>query len=81
MVRKRESLQNVLRKELIDFLMARYRLRNACLSILIPIKFAAVPDENTSGLIEHANQVSPLHPTDNSATLRIAGISPLVRSR
>jgi hypothetical protein len=36
---------------------------------------------DASGFFEFADEVDPFHPTDNSATRRIPGISPLVRSR
>jgi hypothetical protein len=44
-------------------------------------RVAAVSDQDASGIFELANQVSPLHPIDNSATRRTPGISPLVKSR
>lgn len=76
----RKLLQDVLRQELLDLTMARHWLRNSRSQIAIPIMISAVADKDASCVFQGADQVDPLHPTDSSATLRIPGISPLVRS-
>jgi hypothetical protein len=40
----------------------------------------AVANELAAGFFQLADQIRALHPTVNSATRRIPGISPLVRS-
>ena len=68
------------RDKLFDFAMPGNWLRVACLGISIPVMISAVPDQNASGAFERADQIGPLHPMVSSDTLRMPGISPLVRS-
>ena len=74
------QVQDMSCKEFFDFPVARHGLRNARLRVTIPVVFPAVPDEDTSGFFQLADQIRPPHPTDSSATLRMPEISPLVRS-
>ena len=74
-------LQDVLSKELLDLPVTGHWLRNARLRIAIPIMISTVADQAASGLFQCPDQVAPLHPIDSSASRRMPGISPLVRSR
>lgn len=67
-------------EEFVDLPVPRYRLGRACFRIVVPIVISAVPDEYAPGFIQLADQIGPLHPRVNSATLRIPEISPLARS-
>ena len=65
---------------LVDFPMPWHRLRLPSFGIAIPVVAATVPHEDAPRFFEAADEVLPLHGTVISATLRIPGISPLVRS-
>jgi len=75
-----EFFEDVPGYQFIGFPMIRHRLVNTCVAIHIPTMFAAVADEQTSGVLKLPDQVRVLHPSDSSATRRTPGILPLVRS-
>src|SRR5467141_2245997 len=74
-------LQNVLSQVLVDFAMPWHWLSDACSRVAVPVVPAAMPHHHASGLLQATDQILPFHRSDNSATLRTSGISPLVRSR
>lgn len=76
-----ELLQDLLCQVLMDLTMAWHRLGNSGLGIHIPIVLTAMPDELAPELLDFADQIGSLHEDRcSSATLRIPGIAPLVRS-
>ena len=69
-------------KVLVDLAMPWHGLGNLRSRILIPVVLAAVPDELATIFLKLANQVRPFQEErESSATLRMPGLSPLVRSR
>lgn len=72
----------MLGESLIDLPMTWNRLGDASLRVLIPVVFSAMPDEQASGALQFLDEIDPLHDwTESSATRRIPGMAPLVRSR
>jgi hypothetical protein len=63
----------VLCKEIVDFPVPWYWLRDASLGIAVPVVISAVPNEDASAFVQPADQVDPLHPMDSSATRRMPG--------
>ena len=60
--------------------MTRQGLRITSVRIVILIVLTTVAKENTSELLDLANEVDALYDTTSSSTLRMPGISPLERS-
>jgi len=75
----REFLQDVFCQKLVDLPVAGNRLRCTRLWVPIPVVIAAVANELAACSFQLSDQVCP-HPTGNSATRRMPGISALVRS-
>ena len=65
---------------LFDLAVARNRLGNACRRIPIPVVPGPMSNQNAPRLFDRPDQIHSLHATTNSRTLRMPGISPLVRS-
>jgi len=75
-----EHLKGVLEQRLFDFLMARDRLADTRVRVLIPIVPSTMSNENAAVLLDLTNEVAPLHDTCNLATRRTSGMLPLVSS-
>jgi len=76
-----QLLENVPGEIVVDFAVPGHGLGDTRLGILVPIVLAAVPNEPATGFFELADQVGSFHDeTESSATLRIPGMSPLVKS-
>ena len=78
---REELLQDVLSKEFVDVPMPGNRLRETVLGVGIPVVIPTVPNQPAACFLQFANQIRSLHPSVSSATRRIPGISPPVRSR
>ncbi len=69
-------------KDFVYLAMARDWLSGAGLRVFIPVVAAAVSDELAAQFFEFANEIGSLHEEmESSATRRMLGIAPLVRSR
>jgi len=75
-----EFTNNALREPFIDLTVARDRLWNAGSGVPIPIMLGTVSDEHTTKSLNGLYELGPLHATTNSATLRVPGIWPPLRS-
>src|ERR1035437_4160857 len=76
-----ELLQDVPGEVFVHFPMPRHWLGYSGLGVAVPIVLPTVANQHAPECFELANQVGLLHPTASSATLRMPGISPVVRSR
>ena len=70
----------MLGKILVDFSVARNRLRNTGLGIPISVVLAAVSNQFAPVIPEFLYQILSLHGTTKSLTLRMPGIWPPVMS-
>lgn len=65
---------------LVDFAVAGDGLEDTGLRVLVPVVFCAVADEEAALFVEAFDELDAFHWMVSSATWRIAGSSPLVRS-
>lgn len=75
-----QHLYNVMRQTVLDLTMSRDRLAYLGCWVLIPVMIRAVADEHAPHFLNGSNQLSALHATSNSPTLRTHGIKPDVSS-
>lgn len=75
-----QRLDDMSGQAVVDFPAPRRRLSNARNGIAVPVVLSAMPHQYTPRPLNRSDQTDPLHDTTNSSTLRIPGISPLVRS-
>ena len=64
----------------LDFSMTWNRLRDTRGRVAVPVVLAAMAYQNAAHPLDRLDQVRSLHETLSSPTLRIPGITPLVRS-
>src|ERR1039458_2478756 len=76
-----ELFQDVPGEVFVHFLVPGNGLGHSGPGVTIPIVLPTVANQRAPKCFEPANQVGLLHPTASSETLRMPGISPLVRSR
>ena len=75
-----ELLEDVAGEMLLDLAVAGNGLAHAGFRVPIPVVPAARPDEDTSVLLDPADEVAPFHVIWSSATWRTPGTLPLVTS-
>jgi hypothetical protein len=80
LLRVAQHLQDALGEMLIDISVSGNGLGNLCGGVVIPVVLPAVANKHAAARFELPDEVFPLHRSDNSASLRTPGISPLVRS-
>lgn len=64
----------------LDFSMTWNRLGDTRGRVAVPVVLAAMVYHNAAHSLDRLDQVRPLHETMSSPTLRIPGVTPLVRS-
>jgi hypothetical protein len=65
---------------LVDLTMPWNSLAHLGFWILVPIMFAAVPDQKAACLGQPADKLGTFHDISSSANLRTPGMTPLLRS-
>ena len=75
-----ELLEDVAGEMLLDLAVAGNGLAHAGFRVPVPVVPAARPDEDTSVLLDPADEVAPFHVIWSSATWRTPGTLPLVTS-
>ena len=75
-----QHFDNVFGQRILDFVVAWNGLRDACLGVSIPVVVSSVTHQLAAVFSNFLDQRSSFHATAKSATLRIPGKAPLVRS-
>ena len=76
-----EFAENATGEVLVDLVMPGDGLADFGLGLLVPVVFAAVPEEDGAGLIDFLDEFAPLQAAASSAWRRTQGMVPPRRSR